>query len=131
MAEESNIKQELLKQMEKDSNEVSDINLRSPQEIIARGVAHLRWLKWITALSWLITIIYFIAIDVLKSAFNYLTEGERWLVQHSDTGLIVLVVIAVLFTVSIYIKSRILTIRQIHVRLSGIEEQLKKMAQDK
>ena len=131
MAKENDIKKELLKQMDKNSAEAINANTNSAQEIIEKHKAQLRKLKWITVISWLVTMLYFMAMNFLKSNFMYLTGNERWLVHHSDTGLKVLIVIAVLFTFSIYSKSRTLTIRQIHVRLINIEEHLKKMSQDK
>ena len=131
MAKENDLKEELLKQMDKNSAEASNANTNSAQEIIEKHKAQLRKLKWITVISWLVTMLYFMAMNFLKSNIMYLTGDERWLVHHSDTGLKVLIVIAVLFTFSIYSKSRTLTIRQIHVRLINIEEHLKKMSRDK
>jgi cytochrome b subunit of formate dehydrogenase len=131
MAKENDLKEELLKQIDKDSVEVVDISGNSAGKIIKKHQAQLRKLKWITVISWLVTILYFMAMNFLKSNRMYLTGNESWLVHRSDTGLKVLIVIAVLLTFSIYSKSRTLTIRQIYVRLINIEEYLKKMSQDK
>ena len=131
MAKENDLKEELLKQMNKNSTETADVSENSAGKIIEQHKAQLRKLKWITVISWLVTILYFMAMNFLKSNRMYLTNNERWLVYRSDTGLKVLIVIAILLTFSIYSKSRTLTIRQIYVRLINIEEQLKKMAQDK
>ena len=131
MAKKNDLKEELLKQMDKNSAEATDVSVNSARKIIEKHKAQLRKLKWITAISWLVTMLYFMPMNFLKSNIMYLTEYERWLVHHSDTGLKVLIVIAVLLTFSIYSKSRTLTIRQIHFRLINIEEHLKKMSQDK
>ena len=131
MAKENDLKEELLKQIDKDSTQAVDVSGNSAGKIIEKHQAQLRKLKWITVISWLVTILYFMAMNFLKSNRMYLTNNERWLVYRSDTGLKVLIVIAILLTFSIYSKSRTLTIRQIYVRLINIEEQLKKMAQDK
>ena len=127
MANENNLKKELLKQMDKDSVEAVDVIANSARKIIEKHKIRLKKAKWIAAISWLITILYFMAMNFLKNNRMYLTGDERWLVHRSDTGLKVLIVIAVLLTFSIYSKSRTLTIRQIHVRLINIEEHLKKM----
>ena len=101
MAKESEIKKELLKQMDKNSVEETDVGVNSARKIIEKYKAQLRRLKWITAISWLVTILYFVAMYIMKVILlegnlgNFLTEGERWLVQHMDTGLKVLIVIAV------------------------------------
>ncbi len=66
MAEESNIKQELLKQLDKNSVEATDVSVHSAREIIEKYKAQLRRLKWITAISWLVTILYFVAMYIMK-----------------------------------------------------------------
>ncbi len=127
MANENNLKKELLKQMDMNSSETTNTNTNSARKILEKYRTQVRRLKWITVISWLITILYFMTMNFLKNNRMYLTGDERWLVHRSDTGLKVLIVIAVLLTFSIYSKSRTLTIRQIHVRLINIEEHLKKM----
>ncbi|HIJ52998.1 MAG TPA: hypothetical protein HPP66_07565 [Planctomycetes bacterium] len=135
MAKESEIKKELLKQMDKNSVEETDVGVNSARKIIEKYKAQLRRLKWITAISWLVTILYFVAMHILKdilfdgSIGNFLTEDEFWLVSHSDTGLKVLIVIAVLLSYLIYSKSRTLTTLQVCARLANIEEYLKKISQ--
>ena len=137
MTKRSSIKEELLKQMDKNSVEATDVSVHSAREIIEKYKAQLRRLKWITAISWLVTILYFVAMYIMKVILlegnlgNFLTEGERWLVQHMDTGLKVLIVIAVFLSYLIYSKSRTLTTLQVCGRLANIEEYLKKMSQDK
>lgn len=135
MAKESEIKKELLKQMDKNSVEATDVSVNSARKIIEKYKAQLRRLKWITAISWLVTILYFVAMHILKDILfdgnigNFLTEDEFWLISHSDTGLKVLIVIAALLTYLIYSKSRTLTTLQVCARLANIEEYLKKISQ--
>ncbi len=137
MAKESDIKQELLRQMDKNSVEAAGVSVNSARKIIEKHKAQLRRLKWITAISWLVAIIYFVAMHILKNVLfeghigNFLTEDEFWLISHSNTGLKVLIAIAVLLTYLIYYKSKTLTILQVCARLANIEEYLKKMSQDK
>jgi uncharacterized membrane protein YqjE len=137
MVEESKIKKELLKQMDKDSVEATDVSVNSARKIIEKHKAQLIRLKWITAISWLLAILYFVAMHILKDILldgnigNFLTEDEFWLISHSDTGLKVLIIIAVLITYLNYSKSKTLTILQVCARLANIEEYLKKMSQEK
>lgn len=131
MANEGNLREELIKQMDKDFDEASNANVNSRREIIEKLNVQVKRLKWITAFSWLVVVAYFIGMHFLKGLLSYMTEGERWLVLHSNVGLLALVIIAVLLTFSIYAKSRTLNIRQIHIRLANIEELLKKISQDK
>ncbi len=137
MVEESNIKRELLKQMEKDSNGMSVANIKSPQEIIVRDTKRVKLLKWITAISWLLVVICFMLAAFLHwaEASNAIIDIERAWLRALGTILRAMFVISILFTISLcislFIRSRTLTIHQIQVRLANIEELLKKISQDK
>jgi membrane-anchored glycerophosphoryl diester phosphodiesterase (GDPDase) len=137
MAKENDIKEELLKQMDKDSTGAAGVNINSAGKIIEKHKTRLRKLKWIAAIGWLITIVYAIAMHNLKvflldkNMEAVLTSDEFWLIRRSDTCLMVLIIIAVLLTFLLYSTSRTLTIMQISARLANIEEHLKKMSQDK
>ena len=137
MVKENDLKEELLKQMDKSSAEAAGVNVNSAGKIIEKHKARLRKLKWIAAIGWLITILYALAMHNLKefifknSIGGVLTRNEFRLIRWSDTCLVVLIIITVLLTYLIYSASRTVTILQISARLANIEEQLKKMAQDK
>jgi heme/copper-type cytochrome/quinol oxidase subunit 1 len=133
MARENDIK-ELLKQLDRNSVEAADVSVHSAREIIEKHKAQLRRLKWSAAVSWLITILYFVGMHILKDFMlernieQYLTKDEFWFLRYSDTGLMVLIIISVLLSYLVYSKSRTLTILQVCARLANIEEYLKKMA---
>ena len=137
MEQENNLKQELLKQMEKDSSEVLDISVSSGSKIIEKHKTRLRRRKWIAVTGWLITMLYAIAMHNLKDFLlkhnigGVLTRNEFRFIRWSDTCLLVLIIIAVLLTFLLYSKSRTLTILQISAKLANLEEHLKKMTQDK
>ena len=137
MAKKNDLKEELLKQMDKNSTEGAEVILNSAGKIIEKHKSQLRKLKWIAATGWLITILYAIAMHNLKEFLlkhnieDVITSDEFWLIRWSDTCLMVLIIIAVLLTFLLYSKSRTLTILQISTRLANIEEHLKKMSQDK
>jgi hypothetical protein len=137
MAKENELKEELLKQMDKDSGVAAGVNINSAGKIIEKHKIRLRKLKWIAAIGWLITIIYAVAMHNLKvflldkNIEGVLTSNEFWLIRRSDTCLMCLIIIAVLLTFLLYSTSRTLTILQISARLANIEEQLKEMSQDK
>ncbi len=137
MAKENDLKEELLKQMDKDSAEAADVSVNSAGKIIEKHKTRLRKLKWIAAIGWLITLSYAIAMHnwkvfVLENKIErILTSDEFWFIRRSDTCLMVLIIIAVLLTYLIYSTSRTLTILQISARLANIEEHLKKMSRDK
>ncbi len=137
MAKENDLKEELLKQMDKDSVEAADVSMNSAENIIEKHKTRLRKLKWIAAIGWVITILYALAMHNLKEFLlknnigGVLTSNEFRLIRWSDTCLMVLIIIAVLLTYLIYSTSRTVTILQISARLANIEEHLKKMSRDK
>ena len=135
MPKENDIKEELLKQMDDDSTGASDAKPDSAQRIVETYAAQVRWLKWITVIGWAITILYFVIMSILKEILkvdiNHVLTDEELFIRYSDIGLKALLVIALVLTVAVYLKSRTLTIRQIQIRLANIEKQLKKKSQDK
>jgi cytochrome b subunit of formate dehydrogenase len=137
MTRENDIKEELLKQLDRNSVEATDVRVHSAKDIIEKYKTQLRRLKWSAAISWLITILYFVGMNILKDFLlernieQFLTKDEFWFLRYSDTGLNVLILISVLLSYLIYSKSRTLTMLQVCARLANIEEYLKKMSQDK
>ena len=137
MAKENELKEELLKQMDKDSAEAAGANINSAGQIIEKHKIRLRKLKWIASIGWLITILSALALHnlkvyVLKNKIEgVFTSEEFWFIRRSDTCLMCLIIIAILLTFLLYSTSRTLTILQISARLASIEEQLKKMTRDK
>jgi len=138
MTKENDLKEELLKQMDKDSDKIPEANIKSPKEIIARDMARIRRLKWITTFSWLLVVAFFIVGGIIENAVPYPGFPGT---TYKAVGVIILptlvvvlkalILISVFFTISLYVRSRALSIKQIHIRLINIEEHLKKMSQDK
>ena len=138
MAKENDIKEELLKQMDKDPDKMPRANIKSPKEIIARDMARIRRLKWITTFSWLLVVAFFIVGGIIENAVPYprfpgTTCKAVWVIILPTLVVVLkaLILISVFFTISLYVRSRTLSIKQIHIRLINIEEHLKKMSQDK
>ncbi|MFQ6035344.1 MAG: hypothetical protein ACE5NM_05785 [Sedimentisphaerales bacterium] len=125
MTKESNIKEQLLNQMDKNFDQAS---AKSTQEIIARDTARVKRMKWMTIFSWLALVVFFIVAGVIERNPSY--RNTVWL----NCAIIILrglLLIAVIFTVSLYVRSRTLTLHKIQTRLANIEEQLKRMSQVK
>lgn len=138
MAKENDIKEELLKQMDKDPDKMPEANIKSPKEIIAKDMARIRRLKWITTFSWLLVVAFFIVGGIIENAVPYprfpgTTCKAVWVIILPTLVVVLkaLILISVFFTISLYVRSRALSIKQIHIRLINIEEHLKKMSQDK
>ena len=136
MDKTKDIKEELLKQMDGGSVESTQVSQTSAQKLIDKHKARLRRRKWIAAASWLITFIYVVTLYNVKiyvlenSIEDVLTENEFWLIRYSDITMIIAVIISILLTFLVYVKSRTLTILQICARLTSIEEHLKKISEN-
>ena len=135
MAKENDLKEELLKQMDKDPDKMPGANIKTPKEIIARDMTRVKRLKWITVFSWLLV---FIGLVITEIAVPYprfpdTTRKAVWLIILPTLVVVLkaLILISVFFTISLYVRSRALSIKQIHIRLVNIEEHLKKMSRDK
>ena len=137
MEKARDIKEELLRQMDKDVAGSTDADRNATRKIIESHRAQLVRLKWIAATGWLMTIMYAVGMHNLKVYLlkydieGVLTRNEFQLVRFSDAGLMVLIIIAILLTYLTYCRSRTLTLLQICARLASIEEHLKRMSGDK
>jgi hypothetical protein len=137
MEKAKDIKEELLKQMDGDFVETTEVSKTSARKIIEKHKTQLRRRKWIAAISWLITFVYVVALYNVKnyvlnnSIEDVLTNNEFWLIRYSDLTMIVVVIISILLTYLVYAKSKTLTMLQICSRLACIEEQLKKISQSR
>jgi len=135
MAKENELKKELLKQMDKDFGKMPGANMKSPKEIIAKDMARIRRLKWITTFSWMLVFIGLIITEIAvpHPRFPDTTRKAVWLLILPTLVVVLkaLILISVFFTISLYVRSRALSMKQIHIRLINIEEHLKKMSQEK
>jgi len=133
MVKESDIKGELLKQMGRNSDEAAGANTNSVREVIAKEEARIRRTKWETVIAWVLVVVCFM-IGAVVERFRmdqHFNEAELIWSYCLPMILPALLLIAIIFTVLLYTRSRTLTIRQIQARLADIEAILKKMAGDR
>lgn len=136
MAKEKDLKEELLKQVDKDFTESTNVGKDSARKIVENHKAQVKRLKWIVITSWVITVLYLLAMYILKDTIleshlrSFLTSDEFLFIHYADMGTKVLIVISGLLTYLLYSKSKMLTMLQICARLANIEEYLKRMSQD-
>ena len=96
------------------------------QTILARDEARVRRMKKLTLLAWIAFPVSFIVVAVLE-----------WLLDSDlvvPVGIMVvqmILLIAVSFTISLYVRSRTLTMHQIQSGLSNIEALLRQLTQEK
>ena len=125
MATEKNLKEELLKQ--------NNIGMQSGEElrdvVLARDQARVARMRTLMTVSWIVVMASMAVAGVLEFGFpdHFKTEPLRNVVFISVWQALLL--LAIVFTISLYIRSRALTIHQIQLSLALIEEHLKKMSQ--
>ena len=135
MANENDMKKELLKQLEVESSKDAESDVDSAKVIIQQHNRKLKLLRYFTIASWIITGAYILVSFNLKEYFlrnNYeafLTRNEFWFLRYSDMVTKVLVAASLLLTYLVYHQSKTLTMLKISARLANIEQYLKKISQ--
>lgn len=130
MATEKNIKNGLLNQMNTD---LSTDNQKIRQEMLSRNTSRVKRIKWIVIVSWLLVVIFYAIAAVVELNIRGMENDTMYMsALWGSISVIVfqaLFLIAVVLTISYFIRSRSLTLQQIQNRLAGIEEQIKKLSQ--
>ena len=127
MEKEENLKQNLLKQIDSTSRE------NTAEKIIARNTSRVKRIKRITITSWMLTIAIFTCVAVLGKVDFYCSHDPDTIAKAVvvlilpmlEAMLKPIIFVSVFVTVALYIRSRTLSISQIHIRLARIEDQLK------
>jgi hypothetical protein len=127
MAQECDFKEELLKQ-NGDSSNRSDTAVGSAQQLIARDTARVRHMKKVTQFSWLLVVISFLAAGTIEALPG---PHPDWFAPAAIIVAQALLIIAVSFTISLYVRSRTLTLHELQARLAKIEEHLRRIAGEK
>jgi hypothetical protein len=130
MAKEKNIKNGLLSQMNTD---LSTDNQKIRQEMLSTNTSRVKRIKWIVIVSWLLVVIFYAIAAIVELNIRGMENDTVYMsTLWKSISVIVfqaLFLIAIVLTISYFIRSRSLTLQQIQNRLAGIEEQLKKLSQ--
>jgi hypothetical protein len=130
MTQKDNIRNELLKQMDKDSGKNFDTT-DSIREIFAKDKTRIKRMKWLMIFTWVVVVILFIVAGVIEHKIKGLggriasPQHTMWL-NITIWIIKILFLLAVVFSISFYSRLRTLTMKQIQVRLSEIEKAIKK-----
>ena len=139
MATEDNLRESLLRQ--EDGHGRASAELRD--RILARDATRVRRIKWIAGLCWAVFLVSFLLALLIEIGRRHriagLTTDEvaalfpeyEWLLPMAIIITQGLFIIATAVTFALLVQSRTLTMHQIQARLSGIEEQLRKLAEKK
>ena len=137
MAADKNIRDELLRQNGAGVQKMQELR----DKILARDEARVRWMKWIAGICWVVFLISFVLAALVGIGQRFEIAGFTtsdvaalfpeydWFVPLAIIIAQGLFIIATAVTFSVLVLSRTLTMHQIQARLSGIEEQLRKIAE--
>jgi ABC-type uncharacterized transport system permease subunit len=125
MEKNSDLRDELLKQMDRDAGGGPNASQKAVQTILTKDAARLRRVKYLTVSSWLLLAAAFLASGVTGALSGF--RSEQWGIS-SIIGLQALLIIAVAFTVVLSVRARTLKMKQIQAALADIQGQLKAMS---
>lgn len=126
MKKDSDLREELLKQMDGDVGAGPNAAQKAVPAILAKDAARLKRMKRLTAFSWLFMVVAFLASGVTGALTGF--RSELWAIS-SIIGLQALLIIAVALTVGFSFRARTLKMKQIQAALADIQDQLKVMSQ--
>jgi hypothetical protein len=125
MTTEKNLREELLRQNGVAAQKADDLR----DKVLAKDRADVARMKKLTIYGWILVGASLIAAGVVRVLFPDIIEFKPQLVPLFITVWNGLLLIAIIFTISLYIRSRTFTMHQIQSSLALIEEHLKKMAE--
>src|SRR5512143_2457292 len=120
------LRDELLKQMDREAGATLGASGKAIQTILAKDARRLRRLRRATVVSW----IAFAAAGLASAVSGALTafRSEAWLIA-TIIGVQALLIAAVAFTVSLSFRSRTLRMKEIQAALAEIQEKLKAISE--
>ena len=124
MATEKNLREELLNQNGAGGQKPDDAR----NKILARDEARVTRLRKLVVVAWALVATCPVAMAI-SHLFPLEPQFERVLTPLLIIPLEGFLLIAIIFTISLYVRSRTLTMHQIQTSLALIEEHLKKMSQ--
>jgi hypothetical protein len=136
MTDKPNLRDNLLKQNGTSAGAAAGIR----DKILAEDQRRVRRMRWLATRCWAVFLVFFLVWAYLKYDCSFLgtkaTEdiglifwGYPWVASMIVLATQALFILAVVLTISLYMRSRTLTMHQIQASLTGIEKQLKKLAE--
>ena len=128
MEKDSELRDELLKRMDRDAGAAPGASGPAIQAILDKDARRLRRLRRATILSWIV----FAAACLASGATGALTgfHSETWLIA-TIIGVQALLIAAVAFTAALSFRSRTLRMKEIQAALAEIQDQLRSISQAK
>ncbi len=124
MADNKDLGKELLKSNGMEFGKISNEERQTLQRLVATDKARVRRMKWATGIAWGLVVIVMIVGGLWERANPGRPVG-LWVVL-----LRALLVIAIVFTISLLVRSRTASNRQIQSSLIRVQEQLDRLGTD-
>jgi hypothetical protein len=128
MEKGNELREELLKQMDRDAGGGPSVSQKAVHAILTKDAARLRRMKHLTVSSWLLLAAAFLASGITGALSGF--RSELWGIS-SIIGLQALLIIAVALTVGLSFRARSLKMKQIQAALADIQDQLKAISKNK
>jgi hypothetical protein len=136
MTDKRNLRDDLLKQNGTSADSAAGIR----DKILAEEQRQVRRMRWLVTRCWALFLVFLFLVAFLKCECPFLgpdaienigllLSGYPWIGPALAFTTEALFILAVILTFSLYMRSRTLTMRQIQASLTGIEEQLRKLAE--
>ena len=125
MATEKNLRDELLRQNGIGPGQDDDLRDR----ILAKDLVRVARMRRLTIYSWILVGVSLVVAGAVRLLYPDVVEFRPELAPAFIVAWQALLLIAVIFSLSLYVHSRTLTMHQIQSSLALIEEHLKKMSQ--
>lgn len=134
MRHDKNLSEELLRQNGIEAGKIPDAERKELQQMIAKDQAAVRRMKWATIVSWVLVPVVFIAALIFEASFSRSRVNLYERLPIIEVGIIVCytqIIIAIVLTVSFFVRSRSASLRQIQASLSDIQQQLERVAKER
>jgi len=128
MEKDSELRDELLKHMDRDAGAAPDASRPAIQAILAKDARRLKRLRRATILSWIVFAAACLASGIAGALTGF--HSEAWLIA-TIIGVQALLIVAVAFTAALSFRSRTLRMKEIQAALAEIQDKLRSISRAK
>ena len=135
MRHDKNLSEELLRQNGIEAGKIPDGERKELQQMIAKDKARVRFAKKAMITSWVLVPLCLLVGGVIEVLWPQLAldhgHAPGAIVVFAVMASYVLILVAIVFTISFLVRSRSASLRQIQASLSDIQQQLEGLAKER
>lgn len=128
MENDKKFAKELLEQNGIQFGKLSDTEREGLRSMIAREKARVRRMKWAVILSWVLVAVAFVVMGFLEA---FVFERPDYRIAAGAMLVQALLLVAIIFTISFYVRWRSASMREIQSTLANIQKQLEHLRKEK